>query len=68
LGVLLLFRAISIWSAADFGAVNADGFTRIVIGSSLLISLGLELAFSCCLLSMIQLNIRILPGAREKGQ
>jgi hypothetical protein len=62
LGIYLLVRAISIWSAAGFGALNADAFTRVVISSSLLISLGLELAFSSCLLSMIQLNIRVLSG------
>ncbi len=62
LGIYLLVRAISIWSAAGFGALNADAFTRVVISSSLLISLGLELAFSSCLLSMIQLNIRVSSG------
>jgi glycosyltransferase involved in cell wall biosynthesis len=59
-GVTLLLRALSIWSAANFGGLNADVFTRIVVASSLLISLGLELTFSSFLLSIIQLNVRVL--------
>ena len=58
-GAFLVVRAVAIWSAANFGALNADAFTGTVIGSSLLITIGLEVFFSTCLLSIMQLNVRV---------
>jgi glycosyltransferase involved in cell wall biosynthesis len=57
-GAILGIHALSIWSRADFGYLNASTFARNVIASSLLISLGLELFLSSCLLGIIQLSVR----------
>jgi hypothetical protein len=43
-----------------FGTLNADSFTDVVIASSLLIAIGMEITIPSSLLSMIQLNFRLL--------
>jgi glycosyltransferase involved in cell wall biosynthesis len=60
LGVWLLFHAISIWHAAAFGALDVERITRVVIGSSLSLSLGFEVMLSGFLLSTLRLNVRSL--------
>jgi glycosyltransferase involved in cell wall biosynthesis len=62
-GVLLLFYGLGTWSQADFGALNPDRIIRIVISSSLAISMGFQVIFSSFLLSTLQLNVRKLPAA-----
>lgn len=57
-GALLLVRALMIWSHAGFGGLNADDFSRIVVASSTLMSLGLECIFSGFLLGLIRVNVR----------
>jgi len=64
-GVVLLFKALRIWSGAQFGALDPDSITRIVVSSSLSISLGLEVILSSFLLSMLQLNVRSLPEPEQ---
>ena len=59
-GTALLVHAPLIWSKAGFGTLNADSFTNVVIASSLLIAIGMEITISSSLLSMIQLNMRVL--------
>ncbi|WP_216673456.1 glycosyltransferase family 2 protein [Paraburkholderia solitsugae] len=64
-GVAMVFRALYIWSGTHFGALDADSFTRLVVCSSLLISTGMEFVFSSCLLSILQLNVKV--SGREGG-
>lgn len=57
-GVGLLAHAIGIWKAAAFGALDFERITRIVVGSSLSLSLGFEIMLSGFLLSTLRLNVR----------
>jgi glycosyltransferase involved in cell wall biosynthesis len=52
--------AVSIWSGTGFGNLDVDKIARIVLGSSLSISLGFEVLLSSFLLSTLRLNIRVL--------
>ena len=61
IGVFLLIYAITIWHAAKFGALDAERIVRIVIVSSLSLSLGFEIILSSFLLSTLKLNVRSLP-------
>ena len=61
IGVFLLIYAISIWHAAKFGALDTERVARIVIVSSLSLSLGFEIILSSFLLSTLKLNVRSLP-------
>jgi hypothetical protein len=62
-GVLLLAVAVSIWSHARFGALNTDQIIRIVISSSLAISMGFQVMFSSFLLSTLKLSVRTMRAA-----
>jgi glycosyltransferase involved in cell wall biosynthesis len=61
IGVFLLIYAIAIWHAAKFGALDTERVARIVIVSSLSLSLGFEIILSSLLLSTLKLNVRSLP-------
>ena len=61
IGVFLLIYAIAIWYAAKFGALDTERVARIVIVSSLSLSLGFEIILSSFLLSTLKLNVRSLP-------
>jgi glycosyltransferase involved in cell wall biosynthesis len=63
IGGALLADAVAIWSRAQFGNLNVDQIVRIVIGSSLSLSLGFEVLFSSFLLSTLRLSVRTLPEA-----
>ena len=52
--------AISIWLKARFGNLNVERIARIIIGSSLTLSLGSEVLLSSFLLSTLRLNIHLL--------
>lgn len=65
IGVGLLLRAIGLWSAARFGALDPEHITRVVVASALALSLGFEVLFSSFLLSMLKLNVRPLEGGGE---
>jgi hypothetical protein len=62
-GLALLGFAVSIWSQARFGALNTDQIIRIVISSSLAISIGFEVMLSSFLLSTLKLHVRAMPAA-----
>jgi len=59
-GAFLFFDALKIWSGAEFGRLDVERVTRIVISSSLSLSLGLEITLSSFLLSILKLNVRTL--------
>jgi hypothetical protein len=61
IGVLLMIYAITIWYAVKFGELDTERVARIVIVSSLSLSLGFEIILSSFLLSTLKLNVRSLP-------
>jgi glycosyltransferase involved in cell wall biosynthesis len=67
IGFGLLVYALVIWRDAGFGHLDVEFISRISLGSSLAISLGLELIFSSFLLSTLQLNIRPFAAALAKA-
>jgi glycosyltransferase involved in cell wall biosynthesis len=73
LGIVLFFYALRIWGQAQFGPLDVEKVTPIVIGSSISLSLGFEVILSSFLLSMLKLNVRttslmVLGGADNKGE
>ena len=58
IGFLLFLYAFSIWGSANFGPLDVEKVTPIVIGSSISLSLGFEIILSSFLLSMLKLNVR----------
>ena len=58
IGFLLFLYAFSIWESANFGPLDVEKVTPIVIGSSISLSLGFEIILSSFLLSMLKLNVR----------
>jgi glycosyltransferase involved in cell wall biosynthesis len=62
-GLALVIYAVRVWNEARFGALDVDQITRIVVSSSLCLSLGFEIILSSCLLSTFKLNVRSLPQA-----
>jgi hypothetical protein len=58
IGAALLYSALSIWSRASFGDLNPEQATRIVVSSSLSLSLGFEVILLSFLPSMLKLNVR----------
>ncbi len=68
LGLGLFLYAFSVWGSTNFGPLDVEKITPIVIGSSLSLSLGFEVILSSFLLSMLKLNVRttstmLLSGA-----
>jgi hypothetical protein len=61
-GFLLLLYALGVWSSTGFGALNTDQIVRIVISSSLAISMGFQVMFSSFLLSTLKLSVRKLQA------
>ncbi len=57
-GLAGAFKAVALWHAARFGALNVEAISRVTIGSSLALSLGSEIIFSSFLLSTLKLNTR----------
>ncbi len=73
LGIVLFLYALRIWGNAQFGPLDVEKVTPIVIGSSISLSLGFEVILSSFLLSMLKLNVRttslmVLNGADNKSQ
>lgn len=61
-GLALLGYALSIWSEAGFGVLNANEIVRVCLSSSLAISMGFEVVLSSLLLSTLKLSVRTLPS------
>jgi glycosyltransferase involved in cell wall biosynthesis len=65
LGLVLATYAVGYWGARSFGAINPEQSLRIVIPSATLLMLGIQVIFSSCLLSILQLETRT-AGARTR--
>jgi glycosyltransferase involved in cell wall biosynthesis len=63
-GAIAAARAILLWRAAQFGELDVERISRVVIASSLALSLGAEIVFSSFLLSILKLNTRSYPVAQ----
>jgi Glycosyl transferase family 2 len=64
-GLVLASFAVGYWGARSFGAINPEQSLRIVIPSVTLLILGIQVIFSSCLLSILQLETRA-AGARTR--
>ncbi len=64
-GLILATQALGVWGAASFGPLDLDESLRKVIPSTTLLILGLQIIFSSCLLSVLQLDTRP-SGARTR--
>ena len=67
-GLFLLFRALSFWAEVNFGLLSPEKVTRVVIGSSLSISLGLQIVFASLLVGMMKIHPVIRPVAWSGGE
>jgi hypothetical protein len=67
LGLTLATQAVGVWGAASFGPLDLDESLRMVIPSTTLLILGLQIVFSSCLLSVLQLDTRT-AGARTRKE
>jgi hypothetical protein len=73
LGIVLFFYAFSIWGNAQFGPLDVEKVTPIVIGSSISLSLGFQVILSSFLLSMLKLNVKttslmVLSSAESENE
>lgn len=57
-GGFLGLYAVKVWMGTHFGTLDFESVTRIVIVSSMLFSLGFEIALSSFLLGMVRLSVR----------
>jgi hypothetical protein len=64
-GLGLATYAVGAWGTQSFGPLNPERSLRIVIPSATLLILGLQIMFSSCLLSILQLDSRT-SGARTR--
>jgi hypothetical protein len=65
IGISLFLTAFGMWREAQFGSLDVEQVLRVVISSSLSLSLGFEVILSSFLLSMLKLNVRQLPKMTE---
>ena len=64
-GLVLALQALGVWDEASFGRLDLEESLRKVIPSTTLLILGLQIMFSGCLLSVLQLDTRS-AGARTR--
>ena len=64
-GLVLAMQAVGVWDEASFGRLDLEESLRKVIPSTTLLILGLQIMFSGCLLSVLQLDTRS-AGARTR--
>lgn len=57
-GLILATYAVGVWGAQSFGSLDPALSLRIVIPSATLLILGLQIMFSSCLLSLLQMTVR----------
>jgi len=62
-GVVLAMLAVGFWGIRSFGHLDPQQSLRIVIPSATLLILGLQIMFSSCLLSILQLESNSSSGA-----
>ena len=65
MGLVLAAYAVGAWGMRSFGHLNPEQSLRVVIPSATLLILGLQIMFSSCLLSILQLETRP-AGARTR--
>jgi glycosyltransferase involved in cell wall biosynthesis len=65
LGLALFLLALSKWRAAGFGSLEFEYITRLVLGSSISLSLGFQIILSGFLLSILRLSVRPLLAGDE---
>ncbi len=56
----LTWDALHQWSATQFGALDAERVTPLVVAAATFLTLGCEIILSSFLLSMVKLNVRVL--------
>ena len=62
IGLGAAFRGVALWRSAGYGELDVQSIARIVITSSLFLSLGFEIVLCSFLLSTLRLNTRSYPG------
>jgi glycosyltransferase involved in cell wall biosynthesis len=65
IGLALAGYAVGAWGMQSFGPLNAEQSLRVVIPSATLLILGLQVMFSSCLQSILELDTRAV-GARTR--
>jgi glycosyltransferase involved in cell wall biosynthesis len=69
IGLFLAIRAVGGWEFMAFGALNPTQSLRIVVPSATLLTLGLQIMFSSCLLAILKLeSAPALAAASPQGQ
>jgi hypothetical protein len=68
IGLLLAAFAVGAWGVHSFGQLNPQQSLRIVIPSTTLLILGMQIMFSSCLLSILQLETKSpdMPAEAEE--
>jgi glycosyltransferase involved in cell wall biosynthesis len=64
-GLALALQALGIWETTSFGNLRPEQSLRVVIPSATLLILGVQIMFSSCLLSILQLETRT-TGTRTR--
>ena len=64
-GLALATYAVGVWGTQSFGPLAPEQSLRVVIPSATLMIVGLQVMFSSCLLSILQLDVRT-AGARTR--
>ncbi len=66
-GLALATYALGNWGAQSFGALDSEQSLRVVVPSATLMILGLQIMFSSCLLSILQLDAPYLGPRTRKS-
>ena len=66
-GLTLAALALGFWGRHSFGALNPEQSLRMVIPSATLLILGMQVAFSSCLLAVLQLDTRTSYARTRKS-
>ena len=67
IGFALATYAVGMWGARSFGELDLQESQRVVIPSATLLVLGLQVVFSSCLLSFLQLDSRTSASRTREG-
>ena len=66
-GLILAAVALGFWGSHSFGPLNPEHSLRMVIPSATLLILGVQIAFSSCLLAVLQLDTRTSYARTRKS-